>query len=117
MKLSQNPSRELTALEYYQHLSTEEVMGIIGAKSKSTVWSYVRKGKLPPPHYPSDHRPVWRLGEVVDVFGEHLEPHDAKPRSFRGGERSAEQTDAPEPVKQKGTSAADRIRERFKLKR
>ena len=117
MSLSQNPSRALSALEYYTHLNTKQVQSIIGASNVRTVWKYVEEGKLPKPHYPSKHRPVWRLGEVVDVFGEHLEPYDAAPRSFRGGEKSAEQTDAPEPVKQKGMSAADRIRERFKLKR
>ena len=114
MSLSQNPSRQLTALEYYQHLNTKQVMGIIGASNPRTVWKYVEEGKLPKPHYPSPHRPVWRLGEVVDVFGQHLEPYDAAPRAFRG-----DKTAAPEPVKAKarGSSAAALIRERLGLKK
>ena len=118
MSLSQNPSRQLSALEYYQHLNTKQVMGVIGASNVRTVWKYVEEGKLPKPHYPSPHRPVWRLGEVVDVFGRHLEPYDAAPRAFRGSEKLG-QTDAPEPVKEKarGSSAAALIRERLGLKR
>lgn len=114
MSLSQNPSRALTALEYYQHLNTKQVMGVIGASNVRTVWKYVEEGKLPKPHYPSPHRPVWRLGEVVDVFGAQLEAYDAAPRSFRGDKK---ETAAPEPVKGKGSSAAARIRERLGLKK
>ena len=91
-------------------------MGVVGASNPRTVWKYVEAGKLPKPHYPSPHRPVWRLGEVVDVFGQHLEPYDAAPRAFRG---SKKETTAPEPVKAKagGSSAAALIRERLGLKR
>ena len=116
MSLNQNPSRQLSALEYYQHLNTKQVMGVVGASNVRTVWKYVEEGKLPKPHYPSPHRPVWRLGEVVDVFGQHLEPYDAGPRAFRGKRK---ETVAPEPVKaeQESSSAAARIRERLGLKR
>ena len=118
MSLSQNPSRALTSLEYYQHLNTKQVMGVIGATNVRTVWKYVEEGKLPKPHYPSNRHPVWRLGEVVDVFGQHLAPYDAAPRSF-GGSGKQEQAVAPEVAKgkEKGSSAADKIRERLGIKR
>ena len=91
-------------------------MGVVGASNPRTVWKYVEEGKLPKPHYPSPHRPVWRLGEVVDVFGQHLEPYDAAPRAFRGNKKEVA---ASELVKKKqgGSSAAALIRERLGLKK
>jgi predicted DNA-binding transcriptional regulator AlpA len=79
-------SRELTAQEYYQHLSTDDVRILIGAKTKATVWIYVKQGKLPKPRYPSPHRPIWRLGEVIETFEKHLESYDDAPRAFRGSD-------------------------------
>ena len=108
MSLSQNPSRQLSALEYYQHLNTKQVMGVIGASNVRTVWKYVEEGKLPKPHYPSPHRPVWRLGEVVDVFGQAPRAVMTLRRGRSGGVRSWGKSAAPEPVKEKtrGSSAA-----------
>ena len=117
MSLSQNLPKILTALAYYQHLNTKQVMGIIGASNVRTVWKHAEEGKLPELHYPSPHRPAWRLGEVVDVFGAHLAPYDAAPRAFRGSDK-LEQVAAPELVRANmDTAAVTLIRERSGLKR
>ena len=117
MSLSQNPSKILTALAYDQHLNTKQVMGIIGVSNVRTVCRYAEEGKLPELHYLSPHRPAWWLGEVVDVFGEHLAPYDAAPRAFRGSDK-LEQTAAPEPVRAKGgINAVTLIWERLGRKR
>jgi predicted DNA-binding transcriptional regulator AlpA len=60
------PSEKLTAYERYQELNTEQVMKLIGAKSRQTVWLYTKQGKLPQPRYISPRRPLWRLGELLD---------------------------------------------------
>lgn len=109
------PSDKLSPAEYYQHLNTKQVMKYVGASSPATIWHYVKTGKLPKPRYPSPHRPVWRLGEVIDHFDAQLEPFDAAPRSYRGDP----ELDQPAPTdkRQQGSSAADKIRERLGLKK
>ena len=106
------PSNDLTVHERFIQLNTKQVMQLVGTENRSTLWKYVKEEKLPKPRYIAKHRPLWRLGEVVDTFGQYLEPYDAAPRSFRG-----DKTAAPEPVKQKGSGAAARIRERLGLKK
>jgi predicted DNA-binding transcriptional regulator AlpA len=102
----------MTVAERYQHLNTRQVMKYIGTESPSTVWLYVKAGKLPKPRYPSPHRPVWRLGEVVDQFTRHLQEYDEAPRAYR----EDPELDQPRPqVQKKGSSAAARLRERLGL--
>ena len=106
------PSETLTMAERYQNLSTNQVMKYVGAESRQTVWEYVRQGKLPKPRYISPHRPVWRLGEVVDYLEGVLKPFDATVRGYRG-DPEVNRAKTEEPV----TSRADRLRERFGLKK
>lgn len=63
------PSENLILGERYKNLNTTQVMDYLGVTCRSTVWLYVREGKLPKPRYISPKNPVWRLGEVID----HLE--------------------------------------------
>jgi len=60
------PSEELSAFEKYQELSTAQVAKLVGVTTRQSVWSYVKEGKLPKPRYLAEHKPVWRLGEVLD---------------------------------------------------
>ncbi len=77
---------EISALEYYKNLNLKQVMAVIGAEHRNTVWNYVREGKLPTPRYPSPHRPVWRFGELVEHFEPHLVEQSAAPRAYRGAD-------------------------------
>jgi predicted DNA-binding transcriptional regulator AlpA len=63
------PSENLVLGERYKNLNTSQVMEYIGVTCRSSVWLYVKEGKLPKPRYISPKNPVWRLGEVID----HLE--------------------------------------------
>ena len=99
--------------ERYQNLNTAQVMRYVGAESRQTVWEYVKQGKLPRPRYISPHRPVWRLGEVVDHLEGVLEPYDAQARGFKG-DPEVQGTRADKTAK---GSTAEKLRERFGLGR
>ena len=105
MKNPVPPSETLTQAERYKNLSTRQVQAYIGAECRETVWEYVRLGKLPKPRYISPHRPLWRLGEVVDVLERNLKTSDEGKRGFRGDVKPEQQA----PKK----SNAQRLRERF----
>jgi predicted DNA-binding transcriptional regulator AlpA len=98
----------LSNAERYKNLSTKQVLEYIGATRRETVWAYVRLGKLPKPRYLRAHRPVWRLGEVLDHLEHKMLGYDERQRGLRG-----------EVAKQapKALTTAERMRERFGLKR
>ena len=60
--------RELSALEYYSQIDSKEVCRLLGFKSRTTLWNWVKQGKLPEPRYPAPHEPRWRLGEIVELL-------------------------------------------------
>jgi predicted DNA-binding transcriptional regulator AlpA len=92
--------------ERYKNLNTKQVMEYLGVESRQTVWMYVKEGKLPKPRYLSPHRPVWRLGEVVDQLEKNLKPFDIGAKGFRG---------EPGQVELGGTIKVQKFRERFWL--
>lgn len=75
-------SREISTADYYQKLSPREVKKLIGCKSDTTLWRYVKLGLIPKPHYPSARRPLWRLGEVIECFENKLTPMDDRTVKF-----------------------------------
>ena len=106
------PSETLTMAERYQNLNTKQVMKYVGAESRQTVWEYVKKGKLPKPRYVSPHRPVWRLGELLDYLEGVLEPYEAQTRGFKGDP----EVNSP-GVQQPRSRKTESLRERFGLGR
>jgi predicted DNA-binding transcriptional regulator AlpA len=87
------PSETLTMAERYQNLSTKQVMKYLGVESRESVWKDVREGNIPKPRYLARHRPVWRLGELVDHLEGKLQPYEAEARGFKG--------DSPQERKEK----------------
>jgi predicted DNA-binding transcriptional regulator AlpA len=112
---SRSSARELTAVEYYQQLTTRDVQKLIGAKSKRTVWTYVEQGILPKPRYQKPHRPVWRLGECIEALERHTQAYEDAPRAFRGSPKLDEFT--PPRTKQESSHLADKVRERLGIKK
>jgi len=97
----------MSPAERYKQLNSKQLMAYIGTTRRNTVWDYVRRGILPPPRYIQPHRPVWRLGEVVDAL-ERLPGAEAK-RGYRGHVTTEKKPEA--------ASTLERLRERFGLKR
>ena len=61
-------AKELSAIEYYCQIDSKDVCRLLGFKSRTTLWNWVRAGKLPEPRYPAPHEPRWRLGEIVELL-------------------------------------------------
>jgi predicted DNA-binding transcriptional regulator AlpA len=76
-------ARELTAVEFYSQVGTNEVMRLFGWKSKTTLWKKVAEGKIPEPRYLEPHEPRWRLGELVEVLEKQPKMKEA-PRGLIG---------------------------------
>ncbi len=112
---TRSSARELTAVEYYQQLTTADVQKLIGAKSKRTVWTYVEQGILPKPRYQQPHRPVWRLGECLEALEKHTQAYEDAPRAFRGSPKLDEFT--PPKSKKESSKVADMVRERLGIKK
>lgn len=51
------------------------VVELTGIK-KSTVWSWVKQGKLPRPSKLSSRVTVWRESEIVDFINNHTNGHE-----------------------------------------
>jgi predicted DNA-binding transcriptional regulator AlpA len=102
----------MSPAERYKQLNSKQLMAYIGTTRRNTVWDYVRRGILPQPRYIQPHRPVWRLGEVVDAL-ERLPGPEAK-RGYRGHVKALRSDAALKP---KAASTLERMRERFGLKR
>jgi predicted DNA-binding transcriptional regulator AlpA len=81
-RVNELPSASLSAYERYQELNTKQVMKLIGAGCRQTVWAYTKQGKLPQPRYINSHRPVWRLGEILDHTHQMLTPASEKEPVF-----------------------------------
>ena len=107
-----NLSAELSPIERFKQLSTQQVMEYIGVRDPSTVWRYVKEGKLPKPRYLSPHKPIWQLGEVIDHIEEQLAAFEDEVRAFKG---DAEALRARQ--EQVGRRSASRILERLGLRK
>ncbi len=101
-----NLPETLSLTARYKNLNANQVKEYLGVESRQTVWQYVKEGKLPKPRYLSPHRPVWRLGEVVDQLEKNLKPFEVGARGLRG---------EPGQVELGGSSQAQKLRERFGL--
>ena len=97
-------SREISTADYYQKLSPKEVKKLIGCKSDTTLWRYVKLGLIPKPYYPSERRPLWRLGEVLECFESKLKPMS---------EMSTGIGAVTEQEKQREQNYLDKLKERF----
>jgi predicted DNA-binding transcriptional regulator AlpA len=120
------PSETLTMSERYQNLNTKQVMKYLGVTSRESVWKDVREGRLPKPRYLAPHRPVWRLGEVIDHLEGKLQPFEAEARGFKGDspqerkEKIIKAIEKPQPKEETPVltpSKKDALRARFGLKR
>lgn len=76
--------RELSALEYYSQLTSPEVCRLFGI-SRTTLWKWVREGRIPEPRYIEVREPRWRLGELVPLLEKLPRMKDA-PRGFKAYE-------------------------------
>ncbi len=74
--------RELSALDYYSQVSGPEVCRLFGI-SRTTMWKWVKAGRIPEPRYIEAHEPRWRLGELVALLEKQPRMHDA-PRGAKG---------------------------------
>ena len=99
--------RELSALDFYSQISGPEVCRLFGI-SRTTLWKWVKAGRLPEPRYVEAHEPRWRLGELVAILEKQPRMRDA-PRGVKG---------QVEPVSQKLESRkAQSVWERLGLSR
>ena len=105
-------SQQLSPIERYKQLSTQQVMQYVGASNPRTIWRYVKEGKLPKPRYLSPHKPIWQLGEVIDHIEEQLAAYEDEVRAFKG---DAEALRARQ--EQVGRRSASRILERLGLRK
>ena len=78
------PSEELSAYEKFQELSTAQVAKLVGVTTRQSVWVYVKEGKLPKPRYLAEHKPVWRLGEVLDHTHMLMQTPSDSVQGFKG---------------------------------
>ena len=90
--------RELSALEHYSQISGPEVCRLFGI-SRTTLWKWVKAGRLPEPRYVEAHEPRWRLGELVEVLEKQPRMRDA-PRGAKGQVKPVSQK--PESRKAQG---------------
>ena len=62
-------------------------MQFLGITDRSTLWRYLKEGKIPEPRYLSPGKPIWRLGEVLDHTHALMKTYKEEPRGFKGDER------------------------------
>jgi len=108
-KTAKRPSEDLTAFEKYKELSTAQVKHFVGLQHTRSVWKYVKEGKLPKPRYLAEHKPVWRLGEVLDHT--HQLMQQTKPEAMFKGEKDNTRVQADKNSR----SRVRRLRERLGL--
>lgn len=111
--MSRKP-RELSAIEYYAQVDSKEVCRLLGFKSRTTLWNWVKQGKLPEPRYPAPHQPRWRLGEIVELLEQQPRFREA-PRGLKGAAEADGFTPSEKDPAQ-GRKAAS-VWERLGLKR
>ena len=80
-KTQKAAARELSALEYYSQVSGPEACRLFGV-SRTTLWKWVKAGRLPEPRYLGAREPRWRLGELVPLL-EALPKMEDAPRGFK----------------------------------
>lgn len=85
-QIKPKPSDKLSAFEKYQELSARQVAKFIGVETTKSVWVYVKQGKLPQPRYLAPHKPVWRLGEVLDHTHALMQAPSKAVQGFKGKE-------------------------------
>lgn len=76
--------QELSAAEYYRELTTQDVMALVGLKSRQSVWRWVKQNKIPAPRYASPHAPRWYLGEVLEHRQKQSQVFKDAPRGLKG---------------------------------
>lgn len=90
MKTKKVNVRELSALEHYSQLTGPEACRLFGI-SRTTLWKWVKAGRIPEPRYIEAREPRWRLGELVPLL-ETLPKMSDAPRGFnaeQGGDELA----------------------------
>ncbi len=97
-------ARELSALEHYSQLTSPEVCRLFGV-SRTTLWKWVREGRIPEPRYIETREPRWRLGELVPLLEKLPKMKDA-PRGVRSYETEAV---APSKGSKKGRNVWARL--------
>ena len=105
---------DIPAAEYYQELTTKDVMGLVGLKSRQSIWRWVKEGKLPEPRYPAPHSPRWRLGEVLEHRETYSQGFKEAPRGLRG---DAALEDVPLGKGREDSAKVDKLLERFGLRK
>jgi len=108
-KVAQKPSDQLSAFERFQELSPRQVAKFVGVTTTKSVWRYVEQGKLPKPRYLAEHKPVWRLGEVLDHTHQLMQQTKAE-ATFKG-EKDTTRVQADKTTRSK----VRRLRERLGL--
>lgn len=104
-KEAQVKARELSAVEYYSQLTGPEVCRLFGV-SRTTLWKWVREGRIPEPRYIEAREPRWRLGELVPLLEKLPRMKDA-PRGFKATS-SDDPAPTPKPTK-KGRNVWERL--------
>ena len=97
-------ARELSALEYYSQVSSSEVCRLFGI-SRTTLWKWVKAGRIPEPRYVELREPRWRLGELVALLEGLPKMQDAA----RGLQAAQDNFSPGERPKRKGNDTWKRL--------
>ncbi len=97
--VKEKPSDKLTAFERYQELNARQVAKYVGVETTKSVWVYVKEGKLPQPRYLAPHKPIWRLGEVLDHTHALMQAPSKAVQGFKGNELQESQRTSKSKVK------------------
>lgn len=94
------PSATLSAYEKFQELSAAQVKNLVGLQHTRSVWRYVKEGKLPAPRYLAPHKPIWRLGEVIDHTHALMQAPSKAVQGFKGNALQAAEVPSKSRVSQ-----------------
>ncbi len=89
--------RELSALEHYSQLTGPEACRLFGI-SRTTLWKWVKAGRIPKPRYIEAREPRWRLGELVPLL-EALPKMSDAPRGLKAQQGEEDSATTPKPAK------------------
>lgn len=104
--MKQEKPNPLPTAEYYQELTTQDLMTLVGLKSRQSIWRWVKQNKLPQPHYATPHAPRWYLGEILEFRQKQTKSFKEAPRGLKGQVETQNQNE----------TKLNKILERFGLK-
>lgn len=87
--MTKKPSDSLSPFDAYKELNTKQVSEYVGLTHASSVWRYVKEGKLPQPRYLAPHKPIWRFGELLDHTHALMQAPSKAVQGFKGKELEA----------------------------